>query len=96
MFIGTYKLFLERIKYYGEQKQGFCTTIRIARPIQRYYMNPGTPILNVQGLDKLYNYILQRLHLPHPGPVWVDMPELMESKEEAYLGDYNRSVEASH
>ena len=73
MFIGGYKLFLECFKYYKEAAQGYKTTVHVVRPLQIFFVF-GSPLLNEMGVDKLYNYVLQRLNLPHPRPDWVDMP----------------------
>ena len=89
-FIAAYKIFLERFKIYDEQKDGIATHIRIIRRIDKYYCSSEAPIFNNRGADKLYNYILQRLHRPHLGPIWIGMPVVTEMNWGTDLRDDKR------
>ena len=89
-YIAAYKIYLERYRCYDESKGSYKPNVCIIRPYGTYYVVGGLPLLNDVSFDKRYNAILQRLHLPHPGPVWVDMPEVEETPEVTDLRDDNR------
>ena len=80
-FIGAYKIFLERFKFYDEKKRGMSTRIRVIRPLDKFFQTDERP-LNAWGCNKLYNFILQSVDRPFEGELWGNLLTVLEHLRE--------------
>ena len=80
-FIGSYKIFLERFKFFDEEKRGMSTWIRVIQPLDKFFQTDER-WLNALGCNKLYNFILQSVDRPFEGKLWEDLSTVLQNLRE--------------